>query len=85
MSSDDEQLARTQLRSGFLSVINNLKERKSELVTCEGNSLECTFISVDRCIENISVENLKTPIGSVLPHAVVRLPDLDKIVFRKSS
>ena len=83
--SSDEQLARTQLRSGFLSVINNLKERKSELVTCEGNSLECNFIGVDRCIENISVENLKTPIGSVLPHAVVRLPDLDKIVFRKSS
>jgi len=83
--SSDEQLARTQLRSGFLSVINNLKERKVDLITCEGNSLECNFIGADRCIENISVENLKTPTGSVLPHAVLRLPDLDKIVFRKSS
>lgn len=102
--SSNEQLARTQLRSGFLSVINNLKgrsvisvilhfvlfyfflfSRKSELTTCEGNSLDCTLIGVDRCVENISVENLKTPIGTVIPHAVVRLPDLDKIVCPQSS
>ena len=55
------------------------------MTTCEGNSLECNFIGVDRCVENIAVENLKTPIGSVIPQAVVRLPDLDKIVCQKSS
>lgn len=83
--SSNEQISRAQLRSGFLTLINKLKGRKSELTTCEGNSLECTFIGVDRCVENISVENLKTPIGTEIPHAVVRLPDLDKIVCRKSS
>ena len=83
--SSEEQLARTQLRSGFLSVLDSLKGRQAEVLTCEGNSLECRIMGVDRCVENLAVENLQTPAGSVIPHAVLRLPDLDQIVCKKTS
>ena len=55
------------------------------MLTCEGNSLECRIIGVDRCVENLAVEDLQTPAGSVIPHAVLRLPDLDQIVCKKTS
>ena len=77
------QQARSELRAGFLSVIKSLKGREGCLVTCEGNSLDCTFIGLDRSVENIAVESLVTPTGAILPHAVVRTQDVDKIVLKK--
>lgn len=81
-SSNDEQLARSELRCGFLSVLKTLKNREAEIVTCEGNSVECKFIGVDRVVENVAVEDLVTPTQQVLPHAVVRMKDVDKIVLK---
>ena len=56
--------------------------REAEIVTCEGNSVECKFIGVDRVVENVAVEHLVTPTQQVLPHAVVRMKDVDKIVLK---
>lgn len=80
--TDQEQVARTELRAGFLSVISCLKERQAEVTTCEGNKLDCKFIGFDRNIEKISVEDLITPTGATLNHAVIRTGDSDKIVLR---
>jgi len=77
--SSDEQLARSQLRCGFIEVIKSLKGRKAEIVTCEGNTLDCNFIGVDRSVENIAVENLRTPTNSSLPQAIIRTQDTDKV------
>ena len=54
--------------------------RASEVTTCEGNKLSCSFVSVDRDGERIGVENLATPTG-VLKHAVMSTEDIDKIIF----
>ena len=115
--SSDEQLARSQLRCGFIEVIKSLKGRyenlqyllsniqtylnqflsqhvkdlasllrpflhcfrKAEIVTCEGNTLDCNFIGVDRSVENIAVENLRTPTNFSLPQAIIRTQDTDKV------
>ena len=52
------------------------------MTTCEGNKLDCKFIGFDRNIEKISVEELITPTGATLNHAVFRTGDSDKIVLR---
>ena len=67
------------------SRLQYLHRRDAELTTCEGNTLSCTFVGVDRSGEHVALDNLVTPANSTLSHAVVRTPDIDKIVLGKSA
>ena len=55
--------------------------RRGEITTSEGNKLACSFVTLDRNGEKIAVENLETPANGVLPHAIVRSQDIDKIIL----
>ena len=40
---------------------------------------------MDRSGEHVALDNLVTPTNSTLSHAIVRTPDIDKIVLGKSA
>jgi len=80
--SSDEQAARVTLRLGFLNTVKALSGRSMSLVTAEGNTVTAKLVGLDRDSEKLGVEQLVTPMGRI-PHATVRLGDVDYIKFEK--
>jgi len=80
MNSEDKK-ARALLRCKYLNMMKALSGRSATITTCEGNKLKCNVFGCDRDGEQIGVENLVTPTGT-LSHAILRTGDLDIIELK---
>lgn len=82
--SSEEQVARAQLRLGFISAMKSLAGRSAVVISCEGNKLDCDVLGFDREGDKLAVENLATPTGK-LNQAILRTSDVDMIQFVKEN
>ena len=77
-----EQSVRTQLRIDFLRAINNLRGQKCDITLLNGVKSEgSVFKGADRDGLHFGVQNLHTPTGETLEHALIRATDVKTISF----
>lgn len=77
MDEDVEQEAAVFLRERFLKLIGSkLAGRTCTIEMFETTSLDCKIRSIDPKFDNIIVEDLKTPLRTVLKYAKLRTNDM---------